>query len=84
MCAGCRAIGTRATTCRMWLPLCRVAFAAPTGLMAGAESVGDPIAVLPVLFHLLWCHQLHADLSVPLSPDTEVAAVGAPAALGMR
>ena len=49
-----------------------------------AESVGDPIAVLPVLFHLLWCHRLHADLSVPLSPDTEVAAVGAPAALGMR
>jgi len=62
----------------------QVAFAAPTGLMAGAESVGDPIAVLPVLFHLLWCHRLHADLSVPLSPDTEVAAVGAPAALGMR
>src|SRR6476661_2436136 len=25
----------------------QVAFAAPTGLMAGAESVGDPIAVLP-------------------------------------
>jgi len=23
MCAGCRAIGTRATTCRTWLPLCR-------------------------------------------------------------
>ncbi|HEX2402805.1 MAG TPA: TnsA-like heteromeric transposase endonuclease subunit, partial [Mycobacterium sp.] len=47
----------------------QAAFAAPTGLMAGAESVGDPIAVLPVLFHLLWCHRLHADLSVPLSPD---------------
>jgi hypothetical protein len=62
----------------------QVAFAAPTPLMAGTESVGDPIAVLPVLFHLLWCHRLHADLSVPLSPDTEVAAVGAPAALGMR
>jgi hypothetical protein len=62
----------------------QAAFAAPTGLMVGAESVGDPIAVLPVLFHLLWCHRLHADLSVPLSPDTEVAAVGAPAALGMR
>jgi hypothetical protein len=62
----------------------QAAFAAPTGLMAGAESVGDPIAVLPVLFHLLWCHRLNADLSVPLSPDTEVAAVGAPAALGMR
>ena len=26
----------------------QAAFAAPTGLMAGAESVGDPIAVLPV------------------------------------
>ena len=25
----------------------QAAFAAPTGLMAGAESVGDPIAVLP-------------------------------------
>jgi hypothetical protein len=62
----------------------QVAFAAPTPLMAGTESVGDPIAVLPVLFHLLWCHRLHADLSVPLSPDTEVAAVGAPAALRMR
>jgi len=28
----------------------QVAFAAPTGLMAGAESVGDPIAVLPALW----------------------------------
>ena len=33
----------------------RRVFATPTPLMAGAEAVGDPIAVLPVLFHLLWC-----------------------------
>jgi hypothetical protein len=45
-------------------------FASPTPLMAGAEAVGDPVAVLPVLFHLLWCHELLADLSAPLGGDT--------------
>src|SRR5437667_242877 len=34
----------------------RAAFAEPTPLLVGAEAVGDPIAVLPVLFHLLWRH----------------------------
>src|SRR6476620_4873471 len=76
-CAGCRAIGSRATTCLDMAAALQAAFAAPTELMAGAESVGDPIALLPVLFHLLWCHRFRADLSVPLSPDTQVAAVGA-------
>ena len=38
--------------------------------MAGAESVGDSIAVLPVLFHLLWVQDLRADLSVPLCEFT--------------
>jgi hypothetical protein len=47
-------------------------FAQAGGLMAGAEAVGDPIAVLPVLFHLLWRHELRADLSMPLHPDTLV------------
>jgi hypothetical protein len=42
--------------------------------MAGAEEAGDPIAVLPVLFHLLWRHELTADLSVPLHQATVVAA----------
>ena len=46
----------------------RAAFAAPVPLMAGAEAAGDPIAVLPVLFHLLWRQELTADLSVPLHP----------------
>ncbi len=50
----------------------RQVFAEPYPLMAGAEQVGDPIGVLPVLFHLLWRHELHADLSVPLHPDTPV------------
>ena len=40
--------------------------------MDGAEAVGDPIAVLPVLFHLLWRHELVADLSVPLHAATPV------------
>jgi hypothetical protein len=48
------------------------AFAEPTPLMAGAEAVGDPIAVLPVLFHLLWRHELITDLSVPLHPCAAV------------
>ena len=45
--------------------------------MAGAEAAGDPIAVLPVLFHLLWRHELTADLSVPRGPFTLVSAEAA-------
>ncbi len=58
------------------------AFVAPTTLMAGAELVGDPIAVLPMLSHLLWRQRLRADLSVPLSPDTAVVLVAAPTTVG--
>ncbi len=47
-------------------------FAGTAPLMAGAEAVGDPIAVLPVLFHLLWRHDLVADLSTPLREHTPV------------
>jgi len=46
-------------------------------LLDGAEAVGDPIVVLPVLFHLLWRRELHVDLSRPLHPDAVVAAVSA-------
>ena len=31
----------------------RAAFAAPVPLMDGAEAAGDPVAVLPVLYHLM-------------------------------
>lgn len=41
-------------------------FDRPLPLLAGAEAVGDPIAVLPVLFHLLWRQDLLVDLTVPL------------------
>ncbi len=44
----------------------RKTFSRPLELMAGAEATGDPIAVLPVLFHLLWRRELMVDLSVPL------------------
>jgi hypothetical protein len=38
-------------------------FAAPRPLLAGAAEVGDTIAVLPVLFHLLWQQLLQVDLT---------------------
>lgn len=50
----------------------REVFTEPTGLLEGAAAVGDPIAVLPSLFHLLWRHRLSADLSRPLGEATLV------------
>jgi len=44
-------------------------------LMEGAAEVGDPIAVLPTLFHLLWCHRLRADLSQRLDAGALVGGV---------
>ncbi|WP_425582283.1 TnsA-like heteromeric transposase endonuclease subunit [Streptomyces synnematoformans] len=44
----------------------RAAFTRPRGLLAGARAVGDPIAVLPVLFHLVWCRELAVDLEAGL------------------
>jgi hypothetical protein len=38
------------------------AFAEPGLLRAGAARVGDPVAVLPVLFAMLWRGELAADL----------------------
>jgi hypothetical protein len=52
--------------------LLRAMFTTPTPLMVGAAAVGDPIAVLPVLFHLLWRQELSVDLSSPLHPHTLV------------
>ena len=48
-------------------------FARPRGLFEGAGSVGDRLAVLPVLFHLMWRQVLVADLTAePLHLATEV------------
>jgi hypothetical protein len=51
----------------------REVFAEDVPLLAGAERVGDPIAVLPRLFHLLWAHELVVDLTVPLSMSAMVS-----------
>jgi hypothetical protein len=49
------------------------AFASPGPLLAGAELAGDRLAVLPVLYHLLWRQMLTADLhAAPLNADTVV------------
>ncbi|MFF3431363.1 TnsA-like heteromeric transposase endonuclease subunit [Streptomyces sp. NPDC002602] len=48
-------------------------FETPTGLFAGAELVGDCLAVLPVLYHLLWRHRLRIDLGSPFQRDTIVS-----------
>jgi hypothetical protein len=49
-------------------------FAGPVPLMAGAAAAGDPIAVLPALFHLMWRHSLTADLAARLTAETLVVA----------
>jgi hypothetical protein len=50
-------------------PLLRV-FAEPRPLIDGAEAVGDPIAVLPILYHLIWLQRIHVDLGVRLAGAT--------------
>jgi hypothetical protein len=50
-------------------------FAEPASLLAGAVTVGDPVAVLPVLFGMLWRGDLAADLDTcRLAPATLVRA----------
>ncbi|GLV95789.1 TnsA-like heteromeric transposase endonuclease subunit [Streptomyces virginiae] len=41
-------------------------FARPRPLLEAAEAVGDPIEVLPVVFHALWHGQLTTNLEAPL------------------
>ncbi|WP_411153182.1 TnsA-like heteromeric transposase endonuclease subunit [Streptomyces sp. A30] len=48
-------------------------FADGAGLLEGARQAGDQIAVLPVLFHLLWRRVLTTDLETGLlASDTQV------------
>lgn len=51
----------------------REVFAEPLALMDGAAVVGEPLAVLPVLFHLLWSHELTVEVSMPLHGDSLVS-----------
>lgn len=49
----------------------------PMPLGALAHEVGEPIVVLPTIFHMLWAHQLVADLaSTRLTFDTTIALPG--------
>lgn len=41
-------------------------FTSPLALMDGARAAGDPIAMLPALFGLLWRRRLLADLTTSL------------------
>jgi hypothetical protein len=52
------------------------AFAQSAPLMTGAAAAGDPMAVPPVLFHLMWQHVLPADLDTRLTSGTLLTAVG--------
>lgn len=57
--------------------LLKSAFTQPAPLMDGAESAGDPIAVLPSAFHMLWSGDLRADLAGgPLGGSTLVSDAG--------
>jgi hypothetical protein len=48
------------------------AFGEGRPLLAGASQVGDPVAVLPVAYHLLWHRDLACDMSVLLG-STSIA-----------
>jgi hypothetical protein len=57
----------------------REVFAGSVPLLAGTEEVGDRLAVLPALFHLMWQQELVADLTrVRLGPATLVRTADAP------
>ncbi len=50
-------------------------FAEPKPLMGGTCEAGDPVAVLPVLYHLLWKQLLVTDVTAgPLGPGSLVSA----------
>lgn len=51
----------------------REAFARPRPLIEGTEAVGDPIEVLPAVFHALWHGHLTAPVDVPLNAHVLVS-----------
>jgi len=50
-------------------------FAEPKPLMAGAREAGDPVGVLPVLYHLLWRQVLVTDVTSGLLGPGSVVSV---------
>ncbi|WSS31553.1 TnsA-like heteromeric transposase endonuclease subunit [Streptomyces sp. NBC_01185] len=49
-------------------------FAVPCPLTDGAAAVGDPLRVLPAVYHALWCGHLRTPLDEPLHEETLVCA----------
>lgn len=54
----------------------------PRPLFEAAAQVGDGLAVLPVLFHLLWRQMLRVDLAGELLHAGSLVSVGGPAGAG--
>jgi hypothetical protein len=52
--------------------------AEPRPLVEAARQVGDPIRVMPALFHLVWLGRLTGDLSRPLGNSTTLTASADP------
>lgn len=50
------------------------AFAGPRPLADGAAAVGDPLRVLPAVYHALWCRHLTTPLEEPLHEEALVCA----------
>ena len=57
----------------------REVFASPTALTVGARRVGDPVAVLPVLFAMLWRGELVTDVDDALLGPSSMITLAAPA-----
>jgi hypothetical protein len=51
-------------------------FTEPTPVLAGVAVVGDRMAVLPMLFHLLWVGMLVTDLTAAPLSGASLVAVG--------
>jgi hypothetical protein len=48
------------------------ATADPAPLLPSASAIGEPMAVLPTLFHLLWTGRMACDLGRPLADHTMI------------
>ncbi len=56
----------------------REEFTQPTQLLIGACAVGDPVAVLPVLYGMLWRHELLCDSTTTLLGPSSLLHAAAP------
>ena len=83
--AGWPGTGIRGAPAGPGLAAAAEAFAAPAPLLAGAAEAGDPLAMLPALFHLMWRQELVADVTRErLGPATLVRAAAPKVSTGER